>query len=168
MNVFDLIVCIVLACAVWRGWRQGCVVQLCSLVGVILAVWLAARLGPAVGALCGVDPAVAAPAGFLVVLLAVLVAVAIVGRLIRKVFRFAGLGLLDVVLGIALALVKYVLLLSVLFTAFARLNDDFRFVEPQLIEQSRTFRPLEQVAERLFPVVEQLREEASEHFSSKS
>ena len=168
MNIFDLIAFIVLVFALWRGWRQGCIVQLCSLAGLILAVWLAARFGPDAGLRCGIDPEIAAPAGFLVVLLVVLVAVAIVGRIVRKIFRFAGLGLLDVLLGIAVAVVKYALLLSVLFTAFEHLNDDFRFVEQQQIEQSHTFRPLQQTAEKLFPVIERLRAEASDRFGTTS
>ena len=167
MNIFDLIVYIVLVYALWRGWQQGCVVQLCGLAGVVLAVWLAARFGPAVGAWCGVDAAVAAPAGFVVVLLAVLILVAVAGRIVRKVLHFAGLGVADVLLGIALSVVKYALLLSVFFTAFARLNDDFRFVEPQQIYGSRTFRPLQQAADRIFPMVRELCSEASEHFSQQ-
>ena len=159
MNVFDLIVYVVLIYAVWIGWEQGCIRQLCSLIGVVLAVGLAARFGPDLGDLCGLDGGVAAPAGFLVVLLIVLVVVTIIGRAIRRIIRFAGLGVADGLLGVAFAVVKYALLLSVLLTAFARLNDDFRFVEPHRLEQSRTFRPLRQAAERIFPVARQVRDE---------
>lgn len=165
MNIFDLLVCVVLALAVWNGWRQGCIVQLCGLAGLIVAVWLAARFGPEVGRLCGFDESVAVPAGFAIVLLAALCVAALLGRSIRKLLHFAGLGFADVVLGIAVAIVKYLVLLGVLFTAFDRLNADFRFVEPQTLERSKTYRPILRVAEWVFPFVERMQEQASERMS---
>lgn len=166
MNFFDLVVCLVLALAVWNGWRKGCVVQLCGLAGLVIAVWLAARFGPEVGHFLKFEGQVAAPGGFVIVLLVALCAAAIVGRAIRKLLRFAGLGFVDVVAGIAVAVVKYVLLLSVLFSAFDRLNADFRFIEPQTLEQSKTYRPVLRVAEWVFPFVERMQAEASERFSA--
>ena len=58
------------------------------------------------------------------VLLAVVLLVAIAGRLVRKLCHFAGFGIADIVLGIAVSVLKYMLLLSVLFSAFDTLNED--------------------------------------------
>ena len=41
MNAVDLIVCLVLALAVWNGWRQGFILQVCSLAGIVAGIWLA-------------------------------------------------------------------------------------------------------------------------------
>ncbi|MDE5963138.1 MAG: CvpA family protein [Alistipes sp.] len=165
MNIFDLLVCVVLALAVWNGWRQGCVVQLCSLAGLIVAVWCAAKFGPEAGRFFGFDESFAVPAGFAIVLLAALCVAALIGRSIRKLLHFAGLGFADVLLGIGVAIVKYLFLVGVLFTAFDRLNADFRFVEPQTLERSKTYRPILHLAEWVFPFVEQVHDEASERIS---
>lgn len=162
MNILDLLVCVVLALAVWNGWRQGCIVQLCSLAGLIVSVWLAARFGPEAGRFCGLDESIAAPAGFAIVLLAALCVAALIGRSIRKLLHFAGLGFADVLLGIAVAVVKYVFLLGVLFTAFDRLNANFKLVESQTLERSKLYRPILRAAEWVFPVVERIQEQASE------
>lgn len=162
MNLFDLLVYIVLALAVWNGWRRGCILQMCSLAGLFIAVWLAARFGAEVGRFVGLEGETVAPGGFVIVLLAALCAAAVVGRALRKLLHFAGLGFIDVLLGIAVAVVKYVLLLSVLFTAFGWTNAQWRLVDPQTIERSKTYRPLLQVADRIFPFVERVWEEASE------
>ena len=45
MNTLDLIVCLVLALAVWNGWRQGFILQVCSLAGIVAGIWLAAQFG---------------------------------------------------------------------------------------------------------------------------
>lgn len=157
MNWIDWIVCIVFALAVWNGWRKGFVVQLCGLAGLLVAVWLAMRFGPEVGLRAGITPEYATAGGFVIVLLVVLIAAVLLGRGMRKLLRFVGLGFLDVALGIAVAVVKYALLLSVLFSAFGRLNDGFGLVEPQTLAQSKTYEPVSRFAGWVFPQVSSLR-----------
>ena len=156
MNTIDLVVCLVLALAVWNGWRQGFIVQICSLAGIVLGIWLAARFGEEVGTWLRLDREVAAAGGFVTVLVAVVLAVALAARLVRKLFHFAGFGLADILLGIGVSILKYLLVLSVLFSAFDRLNVDYSLVGPQTIEQSRSYRPIRQLAGHLFPFVEEM------------
>lgn len=154
MNTIDLIVCLVLVLAVWNGLRQGFILQICSLAGIVAGIWLAARFGAEVGALLRLDEEVAAAGGFVVVLVAVVLAVAVAGRLIRKLFHFAGFGVADIVLGIAVSAVKFLLVLSVLFSAFDQLNVDYTLVGPQTVEQSRSYKPILRLSESLFPFLE--------------
>ena len=60
MNTIDLIVCLILALAVWNGWRQGFVMQICSLAGIVAGIWLASRYGVYVGAWLKLDATVSA------------------------------------------------------------------------------------------------------------
>lgn len=154
MNTLDLIVCLVLVLAVWNGWRQGFVVQICSLAGIVAGIWLAARFGAQVGGWLRLDAEVAAAGGFVTVLVAVILVVAIAGRLVRKVFRFAGLGIADTVLGVAVSVLKYLLVMSVLFSAFDTLNEDYCLVGPQTIEQSKSYKPVRRLSESIFPFLE--------------
>ncbi|MEG1864421.1 MAG: CvpA family protein [Alistipes sp.] len=162
MNTIDLVVCILLILAVWNGWRQGFIVQVCSLAALVAGIWLASRFGVQVGALLKLDPAIASAGGFVVVLLAVLLAVALVARIVRKLFHFAGFGLLDIILGIAVSILKYVLLLSVLFSAFAKINVDHTLIRAQLLNESITYRPILRVSEHLFPFLEWIGDQVPE------
>lgn len=154
MNVIDLIVCLVLVLAVWNGWRQGFIVQICSLAGIAVGIWLASRFGGEVGRWLGLEEQVAAAGGFITVLVAVVLVVAIAARLVRRVFHFAGLGVADILLGVAVSAVKYLLVLSLLFSAFDRLNADYTLVEPRTIERSRSYGPILRLSESLFPFLE--------------
>ena len=154
MNTVDLIVCLVVVLAVWNGWRQGFIVQICSLAGIVAGIWLAARFGAEVGGWLRLDEGVAAAGGFVVVLVVVVLAVAIAARLARKLFRFAGFGVADIVLGIVVSLLKFLLVLSVLFSAFDRLNEDYCLVGPRTIDRSRTYKPVMRLSESLFPFLE--------------
>lgn len=156
MNTIDLVVCLVLALAVWNGWRQGFIVQICSLAGIVLGIWLAARFGGEVGALLRLDEEVAQAGGFVAVLVAVVLAVAVAARLMRRLFHFAGLGIADIVLGVAVSVVKYLLVLSALFAAFDRLNADHTLVGEQTLEESRSYRPILRLSGELFPFVERM------------
>ncbi len=142
MNTIDLIVCLVLVMAVWNGWRQGFIVQVCSLAGIVAGIWLAARYGTTVGEWLRLDESVSAAGGFAVVLIAVIIAVAVAARVVRRLFRFAGFGLPDIVLGVAVSAVKFLLILSALFSAFDALNEGYAFVDARTIENSKTYRPV--------------------------
>ena len=134
MNAVDLIVCLVLALAVWNGWRQGFILQVCSLAGIVAGIWLAAQ--------------------FVAVLVAVILVVAIAGRLVRKLFHFAGFGIADTLLGIAVSVLKYLLVLSVLFSAFDDLNEDYTLAGPETIEKSKSYKPVMHLSEAVFPFLE--------------
>ena len=83
MNAVDLIVCLVLALAVWNGWRQGFILQVCSLAGIVAGIWLAAQFGTQAGEWLRLDPGFAAAGGFVAVLVAVILVVAIAGQIGR-------------------------------------------------------------------------------------
>ena len=154
MNAVDLIVCLVLVLAVWNGWRQGFILQVCSLAGIVAGIWLAAQFGTQAGEWLRLDPGFAAAGGFVAVLVAVILVVAIAGRVVRKVFHFAGLGVADTLLGIAVSVLKYLLVLSVLFSAFDALNEDYCLVGPRTIEQSKSYKPVRWLSESIFPFLE--------------
>ena len=119
-----------LVLAVWNGWRQGFVMQVCSLAGIIAGIWVASRYGAEVGAWLKLDETISAAGGFVVVLLA------------------------DIVLGIAVSVLKYMLLLSVLFSAFDTLNEDYTLIGARTIEKSKSYKPVMRLSERIFPFLE--------------
>ena len=159
MNIFDLIVCLVLLLALFNGWRKGLILQLCSLVAVVAAIWLALRYGVVVGAWLRLDAAYAEAGGFVVVLLVGILLVALAGRVVRKLFRFAGLGLVDILGGVLLAAAKYLLLLSLMFAAFERINVNNRLVGKEKIESSITYQPVRNLSRQILPFVDWVSDE---------
>ena len=151
MNTIDLVVYLVLALALFEGWRRGAILQICSLAGLVAGIWLAARYGAAVGTWLGIDPAASAAGGFAAVLVAPVIAVAVLARLLRRLFRFAGFGIPDILLGIAVAVLKYLLLLSVAFAALESLNADYGLVNREPVVSSRWFGPVRGLSARLLP-----------------
>ena len=100
-----------------------------------------------------IDPQYAEVAGFVAVLVAGLLLVSLAGRVVRRIFHFAGFGLLDIVLGIAVAAAKYLLLLSVAFAALERINVEGSLIPASQIESSRGYRPVRELSRQVLPLV---------------
>lgn len=154
MNTIDWLVALVAVAALWTGWQRGFILQICSLAGIVIAIWVASRYGAAVGGWMHLDPEVATAGGFLTLLLFIVLAVAVTARLVRGLFRFAGFGILDRLGGVAVALVKYLLVLSALFKAFNTLNYDYALVGQPVIAGSKCYRPVMELTDRMLPLLE--------------
>ena len=155
MNVFDVIIYIALAWAVFNGWRKGFLLQMLSLLAIVAAIYLAAEYGPTVGVMFGLEAPTASIVGFIVIFLAALVGITVLGHLMKAVFRFAGLGIADVVLGILLSVVKVGLILAVLFAWFDSVNKNYDWASKEVVEQSRWYKPLTGVVDKVTPYFEQ-------------
>lgn len=149
MNIIDIFVCAVLVWALFAGWRRGLILQCCSLLGFILSVWFALHYGPRAGSSLGIDARFAPAGGFLLLFTGALIATGLIGMLLRKVFRFAGLGFADTLLGILLSLFKYTLMLCAFTAAFDALNADCTLVSRATLDSSKCYRPLHGLSGKL-------------------
>ena len=142
MGIFDILVLIVALVALVNGWRKGLVVQACSIAAVVCGVWLAASFGAEVGAFLGIDPRYAKAAGFLLIFLLALVLLSVVSLLVKKLFSFAGLGVMDSILGGLLSVAKVAIILGFACSAFDSLNAGINLVEKEKLDNTIFFRPL--------------------------
>ncbi|HTZ59795.1 MAG TPA: CvpA family protein [Acidobacteriaceae bacterium] len=109
MNLADLLIIIVLAVSIGSAFVKGFFVEVFSLAGVIVGLFIAAAnyaaLAPWVGTLVHNREA-ANLIAFLLIALLVMVLAGVVGRLLRGLFRGVGLGSIDRLLGAAVGLVE--------------------------------------------------------------
>ncbi len=154
MNYIDLIVWLTLAIAIYNGWRQGVIVQLCSMFAILCGIWLGIHYGATVGGWLHISKEYASIGGLLIVVVATVIAVAILSRVIKKLFHIAGLGVLDIVLGIVLSVCKFALILSVLFGAFDSLNKNLDMVSKSTLAQSKFYKPVIKISDSIFPALD--------------
>lgn len=158
MNVFDIIVYLALAWAIFNGWRRGFLLQMMSLVAVIAALYFAAQYGSELERILAINVGVEGVVGFIIIFVGALIITAIGGYVLRAVFRFAGLGVADVLLGILFSVAKLGLIVSVLFSWFASVNKNYDWVSKQTVEESRWFKPISEVTDKLTPYFNELTE----------
>ncbi len=151
MNVIDIIILLVVAYALFEGFREGIVVQACSIVGIAIGIWCGAQYGDALASLLQIEGEYSSVWGFVIAVILAIVVVSVAARLARKILHFAGLGVIDRILGMGLSLVKYLLIMSVLFSAFSFVNSNVEIVSSNTLAKSRFYQPVISVTSWLTP-----------------
>lgn len=159
MNKFDIILAIPLLYAAWRGFRDGVVVQLFGMVGLLVGVYFAFRYSRVVGGWMNLDSTLGAVLGFLAILIVVLVGISLLGHLLKRAFSFAGLGPMDAIAGALLSILKMALILSLLLGSFESLNRITGWVESRHYTESILYRPIRESGRLLFPYLDLIKEQ---------
>jgi membrane protein required for colicin V production len=165
MNVLDIILAILLVVGAVNGFRKGIISQLCGLAGVLLGVWLGFKFGDRLGVWLGV--AIGEIASFVIIFIGAVLLAALAGRISAAILRATGLGILNRLGGMALSLVEYVLICSLLLGLFQRVNNATGWVEPKVVEESVLVEPVMKVSEFVFPYLVELKDAIVESDSFK-
>ncbi len=142
MTFFDILTSVVALLAIVAGWRKGLVKQLFAVIGIVAAMVLATSFGERVGELVGLSGKVAMVGGFVALFVLTLIGVSLLGSLLRKTLEAVGVGSLDTIGGIVLSLIKYALLLGVVYMFIDTINDEYHFMSKQMTRASVSFEPL--------------------------
>ena len=161
--ILDIILGIFLIWAIYRGFKDGIVVQLGGLAGLFIGIYLAFRYGTTVGDWLGIDESWATIAGFAIILILVLVAIAIIGRMLRGICHFAGLAILDKLGGIIVSVLKTGLILGIILYAFDWTNQQMNWVSQKKLDESVLYRPLIDVTTLAFPYVDFVKDKLLTH-----
>jgi membrane protein required for colicin V production len=116
MELVDWIILAVLVGSVLGGMAQGFFRSICSLLGLILGVvlagWNYARVAVAFKPIVRIE-AVANAIGFLLIAVIVMFLANVVGAMLKRMFRWMGLGCFDILGGAAVGFVQGALLVTV-------------------------------------------------------
>ena len=156
MNVLDIILAILLVVGAVNGFRKGIISQLCGLAGVLLGVWLGFKFGDRLGVWLGVE--IGEIASFVIIFIGAVLLAALAGRISAAILRATGLGILNRLGGMALSLVEYVLICSLLLGLFQKVNNATGWVEPKVVEESVLVEPVMKVSEFVFPYLVELKD----------
>ena len=122
MNAIDLVLLLVIAASALLGLMRGFVGVVASLAAWLAATWCAFRYGGHIAFLLSNDGQPGATgllAGYALAFFGVLVAVSLVGWLMRKLLQSVGLSGLDRMLGLAVGVLRGVLVACVLVLLMA-------------------------------------------------
>ncbi len=151
MNWLDIVIGLLLVLAVWQGWRQGVITQILGLAALGLGIVMAWRWGGTIGGWMGLDEATARVVGFVVVLVVVVLAVWLIGRVTRGLFRIVGLGAFDNVLGVVFSALKMALFVGLFMMVIDFFDPEGRVVTPGVRQGSVMYGFVEGVCDVVFP-----------------
>lgn len=155
MNVFDIIIAALLIYAFVRGFMKGFFVEVASLIALIGGVYGAIHFSYFAGDLLEErvdwDENYISLTAFAVTFIAIVIAISALGKMLTKMADFAALGLVNKILGGVFALLKSILILSVIFVFFARINGAIPFVGKETLDNSILYAPVKSIVPTIFP-----------------
>lgn len=164
MSNIDISILIIVGAGFVFGLFKGLVRELASLAAIVLGIYgaklFSSLLVPLVVDMLGVSEKVAQPLSYVVLFIAIAVALLILARTVDKVFDAVSLGGLNKFLGGVFGALKYALIISVLINVFEPLNQKFRFMSEEKQLNSVTYRPLLNLAPDLWDEATQYRHES--------
>lgn len=153
MNWLDIAIVVLLALAVWQGWRQGVVTQILGLASIALGILLGWRYGAAIGSLTGLEGEVAHCVGFVATLVLSILGAFLIGRATRGLFRVVGLGVFDSLLGAMFSALKMVLFTGLFVTIIDVFDTDKKIVKQSVRDGSAVYGVVDGVCGAVFPFV---------------
>lgn len=160
INALDIVVAGVVLYALWRGWRSGILVQLSGLIGIILGAWVAFKFTDVVSIYLKAEEF--SQGIFVLVLVAVLVAVIFLARFITRILDMGGLSLPLKLSGALFSVIKALVTVSLLLSAFEFLNSGNRFTDSAYLKKGYAYEKLSEISTFVFPYLSQAKDLAEE------
>ena len=160
MNILDIIIIISMAAALIEGLAKGFISQAISVISLLVGIWASSRFA---GMVCewlaqhvsGSEQTLHIVA-FALIFIVVIIALSLIGKMIEKIINFVMLGWLNRLLGAVLALVKCMLILALLATAFNAINEALHLVKPEIFTESQLYQMVKGFADTVFPYLKSL------------
>lgn len=157
MSTFDIIIAALLLFGFVRGLMKGLFVEVTSLVALVAGVYGAIHfsyfLSDWLKNSVEWDEKYISLAAFAGTFVIILVAIALLGKILTKIADFASLGILNKILGGVFGALKIGLILSVVFIFFGRMNDTIPFVKQESLDESILYKPVKKIAPMIFPSI---------------
>ncbi len=157
MNIIDIILLVFLLFGFIRGFIKGFFVELASLVGLIAGIYGALHFSyifvDLLEGWISWEKKYIELSAFGITFILIVVAVALLGKLLTKISNIIALGLVNKFLGALFGLLKTGLLLSIILWFFSILNEDRNFIEQEKLETSTLYQPVKEIVPLILPSV---------------
>jgi membrane protein required for colicin V production len=157
MNYIDFIIIILLVFGVARGFIEGFVKELASLLALILGIWGAIKFSSfTAGRLYDYFDMTGEYVGiiaFLITFILIVIVIHFAGIIVDRFVDTISLGFLNRIAGTIFGLFKTALILSIIFVVLNAIDARHSFLPRAKIEQSRLYNPIADIAPALFPII---------------
>lgn len=159
MNTLDIILGIVLLLFVYKGFTQGFIIGLATLVGLVAGIWSAVHFADyaeyVLRNVIHLHTNHMVLAAFISTFLAVLILVFLLGKLLTGIINLMALGLLNRFAGAFFGLAKGCLILSAFLYIFITLDTGGNLLSHSQRQQSNLYKPIVAIFPALLPLVKE-------------
>lgn len=155
INYLDIFILICFIPAVIGGLMNGLVKQIASLAALVLGIWagwhFSELLSQGIRIWFKTDNNLINIISFAIIFIAVLLLVNLIGNALSKIVKVVLLGWLDRILGVIFGILKYCLILSVIFYFVTSLDNLYDIIPAHLFANSRLYQLIEPIAPSIIP-----------------
>ena len=162
MTLIDIILLVPLLWFGFKGWKNGAVMEFIQLAAIVTGIFVASRFSQFLGDFFQFESEYASILYFALTFIAVVGMLFLAGYIITKFIKMMMLGWLNRMLGVVFALLKTILIMSVLMFYFNRIDHEETILPEEKRDESLLFRPIEKVAPKVMPTLMQLLERFSD------
>lgn len=156
MNTIDIIILVLLVPAIYKGVTTGFIKQATGIIGILLGIYFAKEFADLVATYLhnwiSADPAIVRILAFALIMIVVLFALNLVGKLVEKIFQLVMMGWLNRLLGIVFAMGTTVIVLSMLASLVVYTNENwFSLIPQETLAESKLFGILTDIYNNILP-----------------
>lgn len=151
MSVFDIVIVLLLLWEAVNGFRRGFVEMLFFTASVFIALYVAKSFSGCVVGWLDFASDFAEHLAYIITFVATILIVIVAAKLASVIVEGAGFGVVNSLGGVAMGLVRCVLILGFLFIVFEGINQRERFVSRRTLESMFFYTPILSAGEFMLP-----------------
>ena len=163
MGFLDIIVCALLVFAFYKGVVNGLFVELASLISLVLGIYFAVKFSSFVKELLmgfvKWNPNSIQIVAFVLTFIVVVIGINLLGKFLTGIANFAFLGWLNKLGGGFFRVLKTVLIVSIVFSVFEKINYNNYLAKKETLDNYIFFNPIQKIAGYVFPSIKKGYEE---------
>ena len=157
MGFLDIILCALLVFAFYKGVINGLFVELASLISLLLGIYFAIKFSFIMKEiLMGFvkwNPNTIQIVAFALTFIVVVIGIHLLGKFLTGIANFAFLGWLNKLGGGFFRVLKTVLIVSIVFSVFEKINYNNFLAKKETLDNSIFYNPIQKIAGFIFPSI---------------
>ncbi|RLD76683.1 MAG: CvpA family protein [Bacteroidetes bacterium] len=155
MSTIDIIIAVILLFGLVKGYMKGLFIEITSLVGLVLGVYGALHfsfyLSDVLKDNVSWDESMIQIVAFAGTFIIILLALVFLGKALTKIAETIFLGFFNKILGAVFGVLKYALILSIVFLIYDQINSSLKFLNKEKAKESVLYEPVKNLAPKIFP-----------------
>lgn len=157
MNYIDIIILLFLAYGAFRGFTKGLIIEVATLAGLVLGVFMAIRYSAYTEGFLrdflNISSRYLSYIALAITFLLVVIVIYLLGKMLTRLVDIISLGMVNKLLGTVMGVAKYFIIVCVLLMITDALDDKFHFIPEETKQKSMLFYPFLNFAQKTYNTI---------------
>lgn len=146
LNVLDIVIMIPLGYGVYKGWKNGFMIEVSTLVALLLGLYFAINYSDIAKNLLinqlDIHSSYIEYFAFIITFVIVVIAINFLGKALSKLLSAMALGLINKIFGVVFSLLKYAIILTVIIIVTENADKKLHFMSQKFKNKSILYREI--------------------------